>query len=168
MQWGTRNISTTGIPCIQCLAWTSRPAFVASVCYPGLFRDLMTHNIVSSDRARSIMNRQRERRDSRERESNWKSSRDRGRGSPPPGKAPSRYRDTRNIDPENGGHGKAERHFTNRCKLFIGNLPNGTTEKDITELFSPFGGTDDAFIAAGRNFGFIKLVREVDGVVPQY
>lgn len=110
------------------------------------------------------MIRQRERRDSREHESNWKSSRDRGRGrgrgrgrsSPPPAKAPFRYRE-RNTDTENGGPGKAERQFTNRCKLFIGNLPNGTTEKDITELFSPFGKTNDAFIASGRNFGFIKL-----------
>lgn len=108
------------------------------------------------------MNRQRERRASRERERNWKSklSRDRGHGSPSPDKGASRRHAPRVDDaqPQQDG-GKAERRFTNRCKLFIGNLPNGTTEKDLRELFSPYGETDSAFIAMGRNFGFIKLVR---------
>ena len=51
-----------------------------------------------------------------------------------------------------------ERMFTGRCRLFVGNLPQDMTQEDFEKMFEPFGKYQEAFINAGRGFGFIRMV----------
>jgi RNA recognition motif-containing protein len=52
-----------------------------------------------------------------------------------------------------------EKTFTQRCRLFIGNLPTDLTEDDFKKLFSKYGEANEVFINRDRGFGFIRLVR---------
>ena len=52
-----------------------------------------------------------------------------------------------------------ERMFTGRCRLFVGNLPQDMTQDEFEGLFKEFGKYQEAFISAGRGFGFIRMVR---------
>uniref|UniRef100_A0A3Q1BL02 RRM domain-containing protein n=1 Tax=Amphiprion ocellaris TaxID=80972 RepID=A0A3Q1BL02_AMPOC len=50
-----------------------------------------------------------------------------------------------------------ERTFTQRSRLFVGNLPTGTTEEDLETLFAKYGKASEIFINKERGFGFIRL-----------
>uniref|UniRef100_A0A672YB31 RRM domain-containing protein n=1 Tax=Sphaeramia orbicularis TaxID=375764 RepID=A0A672YB31_9TELE len=50
-----------------------------------------------------------------------------------------------------------EKTFTQRSRLFVGNLPNGVTEEDLEKLFSKYGKANEVFINKERGFGFIRL-----------
>ncbi|KAJ8003871.1 hypothetical protein DPEC_G00152900, partial [Dallia pectoralis] len=50
-----------------------------------------------------------------------------------------------------------EKTFTQRCRLFIGNLPTDLTEDDFKKLFSKYGEANEVFINRDRGFGFIRL-----------
>ncbi|KAM6945534.1 paraspeckle component 1 [Aplochiton taeniatus] len=50
-----------------------------------------------------------------------------------------------------------EKTFTQRCRLFVGNLPNDITENDFKKLFSKYGDANEVFINRDRGFGFIRL-----------
>lgn len=52
-----------------------------------------------------------------------------------------------------------EKTYTQRCRLFIGNLPNDITEEDFKRLFAKYGEPSEVFINKGKGFGFIRLVR---------
>lgn len=52
-----------------------------------------------------------------------------------------------------------EKTYTQRCRLFIGNLPNDITEDDFRKLFAKYGEPSEIFINQGKGFGFIRLVR---------
>lgn len=52
-----------------------------------------------------------------------------------------------------------EKTFTQRCRLFVGNLPSDMTEEDFKKLFSKYGEANEVFINRDRGFGFIRLVR---------
>lgn len=52
-----------------------------------------------------------------------------------------------------------EKTFTQRCRLFVGNLPNDITEDGFKKLFSKYGEANEVFINRDRGFGFIRLVR---------
>nr|XP_046175076.1 paraspeckle component 1-like isoform X1 [Oncorhynchus gorbuscha] len=67
-----------------------------------------------------------------------------------------------------------EKTFTQRCRLFIGNLPTDLTEDDFKKLFSKYGEANEVFINRDRGFGFIRLETrtlaeiakaELDGIV---
>ena len=51
-------------------------------------------------------------------------------------------------------------------KLYVGNLPIGTSDADLEELFSPFGAVTSAhvtktkFSGRSRGFGFVEMIRE--------
>ena len=51
-------------------------------------------------------------------------------------------------------------------KLFVGNLPAGTSDQDLLELFSPFGEVTSAHVAKtrysgrSRGFGFVEMLPE--------
>jgi RNA recognition motif-containing protein len=51
-------------------------------------------------------------------------------------------------------------------KLYVGNLPIGTSDTDLQELFSPFGDVTSArvkttrFSGRSRGFGFVEMLRE--------
>ncbi|XP_027011996.1 paraspeckle component 1 isoform X2 [Tachysurus fulvidraco] len=50
-----------------------------------------------------------------------------------------------------------EKTFTQRCRLFIGNLPTDITEEDFRKLFAKYGEANEVFINRDRGFGFIRL-----------
>ncbi|XP_073719797.1 paraspeckle component 1 isoform X2 [Misgurnus anguillicaudatus] len=50
-----------------------------------------------------------------------------------------------------------EKTFTQRCRLFVGNLPTDITEEDFKELFLKYGETNDVHINKDKGFGFIRL-----------
>lgn len=52
-----------------------------------------------------------------------------------------------------------EKTFTQRCRLFVGNLPTDIMEEDFRKLFSKYGEANEVFINRDRGFGFIRLVR---------
>ena len=87
--------------------------------------------------------------------------------------APSFHqRDSRNqlqghgdMHGHNHGHGGDDaevpagpKKFTGRCRLFVGNLPNDTTEEQFKQLFASFGELSEVFINSARGFGFVRLV----------
>ena len=51
-----------------------------------------------------------------------------------------------------------EKTFTQRCRLFVGNLPTDLSEEDFKKLFSKYGEANEVFINRDRGFGFIRLV----------
>ncbi|KAG9279684.1 splicing factor, proline- and glutamine-rich-like isoform X1 [Astyanax mexicanus] len=50
-----------------------------------------------------------------------------------------------------------EKTYTQRCRLFIGNLPNDITEAEFRKLFAKYGEPSETFINQGKGFGFIRL-----------
>ncbi|XP_041127908.1 paraspeckle component 1-like isoform X2 [Polyodon spathula] len=50
-----------------------------------------------------------------------------------------------------------EKTFTQRCRLYVGNLPNDLTEDDFKKLFAKYGEANEVFINRDRGFGFIRL-----------
>lgn len=50
-----------------------------------------------------------------------------------------------------------EKTFTQRSRLFVGNLPTGITEDDLEKLFEKYGKASEIFINKERGFGFIRL-----------
>ncbi|XP_040011343.1 non-POU domain-containing octamer-binding protein [Xiphias gladius] len=50
-----------------------------------------------------------------------------------------------------------EKTFTQRSRLFVGNLPTGVTEEDIEKLFAKYGKANEIFVNKERGFGFIRL-----------
>ena len=51
-----------------------------------------------------------------------------------------------------------ERKFTQRSRLFIGNLPLDMTEEEFKKLFQSYGEISETFINADKGFGFVRLV----------
>lgn len=51
-----------------------------------------------------------------------------------------------------------EKTYTQRCRLFVGNLPNDITEEAFRKLFAKYGEPSEVFINKGKGFGFIRLV----------
>ncbi|XP_067867312.1 splicing factor, proline- and glutamine-rich-like [Heterodontus francisci] len=50
-----------------------------------------------------------------------------------------------------------EKTYTQRCRLFVGNLPADITEEDFKRLFDKYGEPGEVFINKGKGFGFIRL-----------
>uniref|UniRef100_A0A8C5M3C9 Paraspeckle component 1 n=1 Tax=Leptobrachium leishanense TaxID=445787 RepID=A0A8C5M3C9_9ANUR len=50
-----------------------------------------------------------------------------------------------------------EKRYTQRCRLFVGNLPTDITEGDFKKLFEKYGEPSEVFINRDRGFGFIRL-----------
>ncbi|XP_034057470.1 splicing factor, proline- and glutamine-rich isoform X1 [Gymnodraco acuticeps] len=50
-----------------------------------------------------------------------------------------------------------EKTYTQRCRLFIGNLPNDISEEDFKKLFAKYGEPSEVFINKSKGFGFIRL-----------
>ena len=49
-----------------------------------------------------------------------------------------------------------EKKFTGRCRIFVANLPNNTTEEQVRKLFEEFGQVSEVYLAKS-NFGFVKM-----------
>ncbi|XP_062302460.1 paraspeckle component 1 isoform X1 [Osmerus eperlanus] len=50
-----------------------------------------------------------------------------------------------------------EKTYTQRCRLFVGNLPTDLTEDEFIKLFAKYGEANEVFINRDRGFGFIRL-----------
>ncbi|KAJ8401819.1 hypothetical protein AAFF_G00377900 [Aldrovandia affinis] len=50
-----------------------------------------------------------------------------------------------------------EKAYTQRSRLFVGNLPTGVSEEEVEKLFSKYGKSSEIFIHKDRGFGFIRL-----------
>ncbi|XP_048848466.1 splicing factor, proline- and glutamine-rich isoform X2 [Brienomyrus brachyistius] len=50
-----------------------------------------------------------------------------------------------------------EKTYTQRCRLFVGNLPNDITEDEFMKLFAKYGEPSEIFINRNKGFGFIRL-----------
>lgn len=51
-----------------------------------------------------------------------------------------------------------EKTFTQRSRLFIGNLPADIPEEELRNMFAKYGNIGEVFINRDRGFGFIRLV----------
>ncbi|XP_059820225.1 paraspeckle component 1-like isoform X2 [Hypanus sabinus] len=49
-----------------------------------------------------------------------------------------------------------EKTYTQRCRLFVGNLPTDIKEEDFKKLFWKYGDPSEVFINRDRGFGFIR------------
>ncbi|KAL0962434.1 hypothetical protein UPYG_G00339980 [Umbra pygmaea] len=50
-----------------------------------------------------------------------------------------------------------EKTYTQRCRLFIGNLPSDISDEDFRKLFAKYGEPSEIFINKNKGFGFIRL-----------
>ncbi|XP_075436958.1 non-POU domain-containing octamer-binding protein [Ascaphus truei] len=50
-----------------------------------------------------------------------------------------------------------EKTFTQRSRLFVGNLPSDVTEDELRKLFEKYGKAGEIFIHKDKGFGFIRL-----------
>ncbi|PIO23007.1 hypothetical protein AB205_0079650 [Aquarana catesbeiana] len=51
-----------------------------------------------------------------------------------------------------------EKTYTQRCRLFVGNLPTDISDDEFKKLFSKYGEAGEVFINKSKGFGFIKLI----------
>lgn len=54
-----------------------------------------------------------------------------------------------------------EKTFTQRSRLFVGNLPVDIAEEEFKNMFAKYGKCNEVFINRDRGFGFIRLVSNV-------
>ncbi|OCT94771.1 splicing factor, proline- and glutamine-rich [Xenopus laevis] len=50
-----------------------------------------------------------------------------------------------------------EKTYTQRCRLFVGNLPTDISDDEFKKLFEKYGEPGEVFINKSKGFGFIKL-----------
>ncbi|XP_042201603.1 non-POU domain-containing octamer-binding protein isoform X3 [Callorhinchus milii] len=50
-----------------------------------------------------------------------------------------------------------EKTYTQRCRLFVGNLPNDVSEEEFKKMFEKYGEPSEIFINKDKAFGFIRL-----------
>lgn len=53
--------------------------------------------------------------------------------------------------------GKTERKFSNRCRLFIGNIAD-MKEEEFKKMFEKYGEYTEAYLNKEKAFGFVKMV----------
>ena len=61
-----------------------------------------------------------------------------------------------------------EKKFSGRCRLFVANLPNTTTEDELREMFTQYGETGELFINKDKGFAFIRLVSFIFKILLYY
>lgn len=130
------------------------------------FKGPRHHPYRDRDRDRDIM---RDRGRDRDKDDTPRSSRDRDRPhrreSPKPLLEPAKSEQDQNLSIHSEGGDDVpvvvkEKKFTNRARLFIGNLSRSVTEDDLMKLFEPFGEVTQPFIEKERSYGFIRMVRQ--------
>lgn len=51
-----------------------------------------------------------------------------------------------------------EKTFTQRSRLFVGNIPQNMTEEEFKNMFAKYGDVNEVFVNGERGFGLIRLV----------
>lgn len=54
--------------------------------------------------------------------------------------------------------GSKIKKFTQRSRLFVGNMPSDVTDEEFKELFKKYGEISETFVHASKGFGFVRLV----------
>lgn len=49
--------------------------------------------------------------------------------------------------------------FSNKARLFVGNLPRDFSEEELKKLFEPHGEVQEVYVHKEKNFGFVRMVR---------
>lgn len=57
---------------------------------------------------------------------------------------------------------KKERKFSNRARLFVGNLPRDFSQEELKAMFEKFGEVQEVFIQKEKNFGFVRMAFRSD------
>ncbi len=78
--------------------------------------------------------------------------------------APGRDGDHR----QGGDHGDHEprrviKKFSNKARLFVGNLPRDFSEEELRKLFEPHGEVQEVYVHKEKSFGFVRMVSSVPG-----
>ena len=55
---------------------------------------------------------------------------------------------------------KKEKKFSNRARLFVGNLPREFTTEELKALFEKYGEVNEVFVQKEKNFGFVRMVSQ--------
>ena len=53
---------------------------------------------------------------------------------------------------------RREKKFSNRARLFVGNLPRDFNDQHLKKLFEEFGEVKEVFVKKDKNFGFVRMV----------
>ena len=53
---------------------------------------------------------------------------------------------------------KEKKKFTNKCRLFVGNITEDTSMDEFQEMFKVFGEIAEPYLNLEKAFGFVKLV----------
>ena len=56
--------------------------------------------------------------------------------------------------------GKKEKKFSNKSRLFVGNLPRDFSGEELKKLFEEFGEVQEVYVQKEKNYGFVRLVRK--------
>lgn len=67
---------------------------------------------------------------------------------------------SKDAKPEVEGEAKK---FTNRARLFVGNLSNDTNDEDLRKMFEKYAPEPEVFLDRQKMFAFIKMVRMIHG-----
>lgn len=51
-----------------------------------------------------------------------------------------------------------QKTFTQRSRLFVGNLPLDMPEEEFKDMFAKYGAVNEVYINRDRGFGFVRLV----------
>lgn len=54
----------------------------------------------------------------------------------------------------------AEKKFSGRNRLYIGNLTNDVTEEEIQAMFAQYGEISELFVNKEKNFAFLRMVND--------
>lgn len=86
-----------------------------------------------------------------------------GRGGPGGGRAEDRWLEKLNsmsgptYDLPTVDQPEGVKKFTNRCRLFVGNVTDGTSMEEFEAMFKPFGEVSEPYLNPEKAFGFIKM-----------
>ena len=56
--------------------------------------------------------------------------------------------------------GRKEKKFSNKSRLFVGNLPRDFSGEELKKLFEEFGEVQEVYVQKEKNYGFVRLVRK--------
>ena len=59
------------------------------------------------------------------------------------------------------GEERREKKFSNKARLFVGNLPRDFSEQQLRELFQESGEVQEVFVNKEKNFGFVRMVSKI-------
>lgn len=56
--------------------------------------------------------------------------------------------------------GRREKKFSNKARLFVGNLPRDFSSDELKKLFEEYGEVQEVFLQREKNYGFVRMVRK--------